>query len=125
MSKYYIYKQFFDRKIGNTINVQRSIRYTLSRTPGEFFGEGNFCGYYSVSGFRGCEIIADEVIDVNTDNSEFDVFTYSIVKYDPPITYVVDDTYTLPHIFEASTDSEAIEIYIKFCEDKLKEEENE
>lgn len=146
MNKYYIYRQFsnidshhYTKYTGDTLaytNVKDPItneiiksydfcinwshwRYSLSKTKGEFYGAGNFCGYYGYSCWRGCELIADELFDLD---SEGDVLSAIFVEYKEPITYDVNDTYSMPKEVEFESDDEAIKYFVELCEQKLKEE---
>ena len=139
MSKYYIYKQFsnidshhYTRDTGDIVaytNVKdpatnktvksydfyihiNNWRHSLSKTKGEFYGAGNFCGYYGYSCWRGCEIIADELFDVDSEEEASVVY----VEYKEPITYDVSDTYNMPEVIEFDTDEEAIQYFVDWCE---------
>lgn len=134
MNKYYIYRQFSNFRsyhdyypfsgrtyienpiTGETIKSydfytpDSTWRYSLSKTEGEFYGEGNFCGYYGYSCWKGCEIIADELFDVDSDGEVSAVF----VEYKEPVTYDVSDTYSMPKVIEFDTDEEAIKYFVEW-----------
>ena len=135
MSKYYIYRQFSnfrsyhdyylssgrtyveDPITGETTKSydfytpDSAWRYSLSKTEGEFYGAGNFCGYYGNSCWRGCELIADELFDVDSEGE----ISMMIVEYKKPVTYDVSDTYSNPKEVKFETDEEAIKYFVNYC----------
>lgn len=94
--------------------------YALGRKPGEFFGRGNFCGYYSVSGYENADIFAEAVstVDINEDEDAVTAtYTYTVRHC---ANRNVEDSYKEPEEFDADDDEKAYEFFEDYC-DKYRE----
>ena len=135
--KYYIYPGFsltdyYKISSNQTVSFSSPMtNYYLTRNKGRFFGEGDFCGYYSNSGYVNCHVIAKTLIEeeVFKDDEGYVssvAFTLKMTKCD----YVSDkseetcvpDRHCYPTIILAKDDEDAYSQFVEYVENKCKEE---
>lgn len=135
--KYYIYPGFsltdyYEIASNQTASFKSPMtNYYLTRNKGAFFGEGDFCGYYSDSGYVNCHVIAKTLIEeeIFKDDEGYVTsvtFTLKVAKCD----YISDkseenrvpDRYCCPTIIFAKDDEDAYNQFVEYIENECKEE---
>lgn len=91
--------------------------YCLVDNKPEFFGEGNFCGYYAKSGFADGHVIAETNISWTED--EETVTFYRAIILDCDYIRDIDDTYRSPLKFNADSIDEARQVFKKVVSEDL------
>ena len=96
--------------------------YCLVDNDPEFYGEGDFCGYYAKSGFADGHVIAETNISWTED--EETVTFYRAIILDCGYIRDLDDTYRSPLKFNADSIEEARQFFKKIVSKDLFDELN-
>ena len=96
--------------------------YCLVDNDPEFYGEGNFCGYYANSGFTGGHVLAETKISWVED--EEDITFYRIINLDCDYIRDLADTYRNPLKFNVGSIEEARQFFKKVVSEDLFDELN-
>ena len=92
-------------------------QYCLVDNDPEFYGEGNFCGYYAVSGFTGGHVLAET--SISWVENEDDITFYRTIILDCNYRRDIDDTYRCPLKFTADSLEEARQVFKKIVSEHL------